>query len=101
MSKSSVRIRSVVAYAWKLSPIGNGGEDGRDRSTPSDRGITEPAELPFQVELWNQNRSQVESVLAITISGGIGYAAYYAAIGVHPDRYITLRRSGKIILRSA
>jgi hypothetical protein len=57
-------------------------------------------ELPYKVELWDESRSSVEQVLAVTANGSIGYAAYYAAAREYPDRYVTLRHKNNIISRS-
>jgi hypothetical protein len=37
--------------------------------------------------------------LAVTASGGIGYAAFYAATRELPQRYITLRHKQRIVSR--
>jgi hypothetical protein len=54
---------------------------------------------PFTVELWDESKTAVEQVLAITANGSIGYAAYYAAIREFPHRYITLRHKGGVVSR--
>ncbi|MBV8188652.1 MAG: hypothetical protein JOY64_04870 [Alphaproteobacteria bacterium] len=56
-------------------------------------------ELPYKVELWDEQGLSVEQVLAVTANGSIGYAAYYAATREHSDRYITLRHRNSIISR--
>jgi hypothetical protein len=55
--------------------------------------------LPYRVELWDQTKSFVEQVLAVTAHGSIGYAAYYAATREYPHRYVTLRHKGGIVSR--
>jgi hypothetical protein len=60
------------------------------RGAASGRGTADGEDLPYKVELWNETRVHVEQVLAVTVNGSIGYAAYYAATREHPDRYITL-----------
>lgn len=59
----------------------------------------EREELPYKVELWDEAKTAVEQVLAVTASGSIGYAAYYAATREFPNRYITLRHKHGIISR--
>jgi hypothetical protein len=59
----------------------------------------EPEDLAYVVELWNEAKASVEQVLAVTASGSIGYAAYYAATREYPHRYITLRHRNSIINR--
>ena len=49
--------------------------------------------------LWNEARTSVEQVLAVTASGSIGYAAFYAATRELPERYITLRHKQRIVSR--
>jgi hypothetical protein len=56
-------------------------------------------DLPYKVELWDAAKTAVEQVLAVTVSGGIGYAAFYAATREHPDRYVTLRHKDSILSR--
>ncbi|MBN8898837.1 MAG: hypothetical protein J0H35_11740 [Rhodospirillales bacterium] len=60
----------------------------------------DPAEdLPYRVELWQEDRQAVELVLAITSSASIGYAAFYAASREHPERRVSLRLRGRFISR--
>lgn len=65
-----------------------------------DQSIGGREDLPYKVELWDPSGSSVELVLAVTASGSIGYAAYYAASREYPDRYVTLRYKNNIISRS-
>lgn len=57
-------------------------------------------DLPYVVELWDDEKKNVEQVLAVTTHGSIGYAAYYAATREYPDRYITLRHRNRTVARS-
>ena len=41
----------------------------------------------------------MEISVAVTASGSIGYAAYYAATREYPDRYVTLRHKSSIVSR--
>lgn len=62
---------------------------------------TAPREdLPYRVELWDERKTSVEQVLAVTANGSIGYAAYYAAAREYPNRYVTLRHRNSILSRS-
>jgi hypothetical protein len=54
------------------------------------------ADLGYAIELWDETRS-VSSVLAAAAHPAIGFAAFYAALREHPDRYITLRHLDKIL----
>lgn len=68
----------------------------------SKRGAPEPRDnedLPYKVELWNECRTAVEQVLAMTANASIGYSAFYAAARDHFDRYITLRHKNTIVNR--
>ena len=66
---------------------------------PFDRAVAGREDLPYRVELWDPAKKSVEQVLAVTSSGSIGYAAYYAATREHPERYITLRHKTNTIAR--
>ena len=63
------------------------------------QGSKEIEHLPYRVELWNEGRTAVEQVLAMTANASIGYSAFYAAARDHFDRYITLRHKGSIVNR--
>lgn len=56
-------------------------------------------DLPYRVELWQQDRHGVEIVLAVTASASIGYAAFYAASREYPERLVSLRHKGRFISR--
>jgi hypothetical protein len=56
-------------------------------------------DLPFRIELWNQDRTAVERILATTVNSSIGYAAYHAATREYPDRYVTFRHRNRILAR--
>lgn len=75
-------------------------QDPARRTARSDQPTASREDLPYKVELWNDSRSSVEQVLAVTAHGSIGYAAYYAAAREYPDRYVTLRHKNSIISRS-
>lgn len=77
------------------------GQDDADDSPPtgSDRSTASHGDLPYRVELWNEERSVVEQVLAVTAHSSIGYAAYHAATREYPDRYVTLRHRNRILSR--
>jgi hypothetical protein len=79
--------------------------DNRSRPAPRKSfksGASAPREnedLPYKVELWNETRTAVEQVLAMTANASIGYSAFYAAARDHFDRYITLRHKNTIVNR--
>lgn len=93
----------ILAYPgatrpWRLAP-GSDSDEGNGRPARFDRDAPENEELPYKVELWDPTRSSVETVLAVTANGSIGYAAYYAATREYPDRYVTLRHKNSIVSR--
>ena len=88
-----------LARIYQMAP----GDDPRDpahRTPPSDQPTASHEDLPYKVELWNESRTSVEQVLAVTANGSIGYAAYYAATREYPDRYVTLRHKNTVVSRS-
>lgn len=78
--------------------VGSGGPDHGPRGAP-DHSTASHDDLPYKVELWNEARTAVEQVLAVTAHGSIGYAAYYAATREYPDRYVTLRHRSRVLSR--
>jgi len=59
----------------------------------------EGEDLPYKVELWDENKTSVEQVLAVTASAAIGFAAYFAATKEFSHRYITLRHKNSVVSR--
>jgi hypothetical protein len=91
----------VTARSNALVAAGSDPDDNGLRK-PKRAGLSKPAQedLPYKVELWDVSKKGVEQVLAVTASGSIGYAAYYAAAREYPDRYVTLRHKNGIVARS-
>lgn len=83
---------------YRLSAAGNR-DDGPEGPICSSRGSSRLRDLPYRVELWDQAKANVELVLAMTVSGSIGYAAYHAATVEFPDRYIVLRHNDAVLSR--
>ena len=83
----------------RLGPSGDPEENGGPAGPASAPDPAEREDLPFRVELWNEARTAVEQLLAVTASGSIGYAAFYAATRELPERYITLRHKHRIVSR--
>jgi len=77
----------------------SGDDDGPAELLPFGPVPTEREDLPYRVELWNEAKASVEQVLAVTASGSIGYAAFYAATREFPQRYVTLRHKNRIVSR--
>jgi len=93
------RSRAALARGpFRLAPGGEPEEGDPARPlrgpVPTDR-----EDLPFRVELWDEEKAAVEQVLAVTANGSIGYAAFYAATRDFPHRYITLRHRNSIVSR--
>ena len=84
--------------AYRLAS-GSESDEGNGRPRRSGRDAPQHEELPYKVELWDVTRTAVETVLAVTANGSIGYAAYYAATREYPDRYVTLRHKNSIVSR--
>jgi hypothetical protein len=78
---------------------GTGDPDGAPQDDGADHDAAPRDDLPYKVELWNQERTAVEQVLAVTAHGSIGYAAYYAATREYPDRYVTLSHRHRVLSR--
>lgn len=88
---------------FPLYRLGAGGDpegDGSRKVERTDRSKPAHEDLPYKVELWDLDKKAVEQVLAVTASGSIGYAAYYAAAREYPDRYVTLKHKNRIVARS-
>lgn len=56
-------------------------------------------ELPYKVEVWDEEGKFVAHVVAVTANPAIGYAAYYAAAREYLGRDVTLRHKGRILSR--
>jgi hypothetical protein len=80
-------------------PAGRSRPPAPKPSNPASSGPRENEDLPYTVELWNEGRTAVEQVLAITANASIGYSAFYAAARDHFERYITLRHKNTIVNR--
>jgi hypothetical protein len=106
MNTSSQRLRlfplrlPAEGLCYHLGDPDGDPTDPTRRAPRSDRPTASREDLPYKVELWDESRSSVEQVLAVTANGSIGYAAYYAATREYPDRYVTLRHKNNIISRS-
>jgi hypothetical protein len=84
--------------AWRLA-AGDDPDDVRREPVRLDRLTSSREDLPYKVELWDEAKQSVEQVLAVTASGSIGYAAFYAATREYPHRYITLRHKNSVVSR--
>lgn len=89
---------AAVVVPFRLG-TGNGDDDAQRKPLPFESKPAAREDLPYRVELWDEQKQAVEQVLAVTVNASIGYAAYYAATREHPNRYITLRHKGGIVSR--
>ncbi len=83
---------------WRLSSErdDDNGKPGKSRQKAA--GVDQ-GDLPYRVELWDQGKSAVEQVLAVTANSSIGYAAFFEATREHPLRYVTLRHKENVLSR--
>jgi hypothetical protein len=89
----------VLFAVKRLSPSNDESNGGR-KVPPSVLPVpTERDDLPYKVEIWDEDKTAVEQVLAVTASASIGYAAFYAAAKEFPLRYITLRFKNRVVTR--
>jgi hypothetical protein len=101
MSFSDPRNVAAVPFLFRpyLMAHGQGDADDAAPEDGSDGSTAPQDDLPYKVELWNGERTSVEQVLAVTASGSIGYAAFYAATREYPNRYVTLRHRNRVLSR--
>jgi len=57
-------------------------------------------DLPYSVELWDENDNQVEELLALTADYGVARAAYEEAVKRRPGRLVTLRQKTRVLADS-
>jgi hypothetical protein len=82
----------------RLAP--SGGQEDDERSDGAGDNLANAGDdLPYKVEVWDEQSRVVEQTLAITANGSIGYAAYYEATKEFPTRYITLRLKNRVVAR--
>ena len=59
-----------------------------------------PFDLPYSVEVWDDNDQHIEELVALTGDFGIARAAYDEAIKRRPGRIITLRQKARVLADS-
>jgi hypothetical protein len=57
-------------------------------------------DLPYSVELWDENDNHVEELIALTGDYGVARAAYEEAIRRRPGRIVTLRQKTRVLADS-
>ena len=85
----------------ELRPPGEPPDDGSSTPSPYGRFPADGEDLPYKVEIWDEAGMAVETVVAVTVSPAIGYAAYFAATREFPGRAVTLRHKSTVISRWA
>jgi hypothetical protein len=90
--------KALPEAAWHFSS-GDDPDDAARKLAQFGKATAGREDLPYRVELWDEAKSGVEQILAVTANGSIGYAAFYAATREHPTRYVTLRHKNSIISR--
>jgi hypothetical protein len=70
---------------------------------PQSKLTTEMSEdlLPFVVELWTDDGSEVEYILARVQTASLGHAVFIASRADLPTRRLTLRRGARVIADSS
>lgn len=92
-------IRPYQEFPLPLRLAGRGSDrPGRESRSAGDKPRT-AEDLAYRVEIWSDDGAAVETTLAMTASGSIGYAAYYEAIKEYPDRHVTLRHKERVLAR--
>jgi hypothetical protein len=89
----------VLSAVSRLSPSSDEGNGGHKAPPPRSPTPNERDDLPYKVEIWDEDKASVEQVIAVTASASIGYAAFYAAAKEFPLRYITLRFKNRVVTR--
>jgi hypothetical protein len=88
----------LIGVVYKFAPEDSSGGDKNPSRDPRSR-TGEPDDLPYKVEIWDDENKAVEQVLAMTANPSIGYAAYFEAAKEYPRRYVVLRHKHRIVAR--
>ena len=86
----------ISHYRLASQGSGNGGGIHGKASGPKP---LEGEDLAYKVEVWSEDRTAVDQVVAMTANASIGYAAYYEATKEYPHHYVTLRHKTRIVAR--
>lgn len=82
----------------RFGSSGSSADEGR-ALRPEPPAKTTPDEFAYRLELWDEGKNAIETILAMASSGTIAYAAYYAATREFPERYVTLRHGDNVLSR--
>ncbi len=73
-------------------------EDGKLLSFAA---LPQGEQLPYRIELWNLQRTEVEKVVARAASAALARAIFVAAQSEHLGRLLVLKRGTKVIEESS
>jgi hypothetical protein len=57
-------------------------------------------DLPYSVELWDEDDTRVEELIALTADYNVARAAYEEAMKRRPGRIVTLRQKTRVVADS-
>jgi hypothetical protein len=89
----------VLQLAYKFQSSGDPTGGHPRGSAPLGGDPAEHDDLPYKVEVWDEDAAYVEHVVAVSANPAIGFAAYYAAAREFPGRDVTLRYKGRVLSR--
>jgi hypothetical protein len=89
--------RAMPALAFLPSDPPSDPSDFPQSQSPSDSSVDEG--LGYRVEIWNDDETSVEAVLAIARTAAIAYSAFFEAAKHLPHRLILLRFEGRTLSR--
>ena len=69
----------------------------QQKNTSSPPPITHDVELPYAVELWNENHSGMEKILARAFSVSLARAIFRSAREENPGRRIVVRHGDRVL----
>lgn len=69
----------------------------QDEGQTAQRQTAKTEKLPYCVELWAEDNSRVQTVLARAASASLARAIFSAACDEHPERRLTLRHAHHVL----
>jgi hypothetical protein len=83
-----VKRRPAARPTMRVQPIPHDGMPGRDH------------DLPFRVELWDDNDTHIEEVIALVSDFATAKSAFEEAVRRRPGKRIILREKARVIQKS-
>ena len=74
---------------------------GEQPAKPQAPDADEDEKLPYRIELWNADGTQVERTIARALNNSLARAIFKAALSELPGRRITLNKADRLILDSS